>query len=522
MPSFEGTFAGTVIHTSEYKSGRQLLDQRVLIVGAGNSGCDIAVDAVHHAASVDLSVRRGYHFVPKYLFGKPADTLNQGRPLPARIKQAVDKRVLRLFTGDPVRLGFPEPDHKIYESHPIVNSLILHHLGHGDLRVRADVERFDGHTVHFRDGSADDYDLVVLATGYRLHYPFIDAEHLSWDGAAPDLYLNIFAERHPTLFVLGMLEASGIGWQGRYEQADLVARYVAARRDAPDRAAALDRAIAGPRPDLYRRLPLPGHRPDGLLRQQGRLPRTGASVDRGAHRMTDVDAITIAFDEASLTTLKIVIGAILFGIALDTRLEDFRAALARPKAMATGLVAQFLLLPPLTFVLTLVLDVRGSVALGMILVACCPPGNVSNILTHRAKGDVALSVSMTAVGNVLAIFLLPLNFAFWGGLHPTGQDFLEKVEVTPWDMLSEILLVIGIPFALGLAVGAPAPPVRGQGASDRRQGGLRRPRGDHRDRRRQELGHLHRVHRHRPAGGVPARRHRAGTGMVGRPRHATA
>ncbi len=259
VPIFEGEFTGTVMHTSAYKSARQLTDQRVLIVGAGNSGCDIAVDAVHHAASVDLSVRRGYHFVPKYLFGRPADTLNQGRPLPARIKQAIDKRVLRLFTGDPVRLGFPEPDHKIYESHPIVNSLILHHLGHGDLRVRADVARFDGHTVRFRDGSASDYDLVILATGYRLHYPFIDPEHLQWappgsgesaPSGSPDLYLNIFTARHPTLFVLGMLEASGIGWQGRYEQADLVARYLAARRDDPERAAVIDRAIGGPRPDL--------------------------------------------------------------------------------------------------------------------------------------------------------------------------------------------------------------------------------------------------------------------------------
>ncbi len=173
--------------------------------------------------------------------------------------------------------------------------------------------------------------------------------------------------------------------------------------------------------------------------------------------MNDVDSIRIAFDESSLTTLKIVIAAILFGIALDTRLDDFRAALARPKAIAVGVVAQFALLPAITFVLTLALDVRGSVALGMILVACCPPGNVSNILTHRAQGDVALSVSMTAVGNVLAIFLLPLNFAFWGGLHPTGQKFLEKVAVTPWDMLSEIVLVIGIPFALGLTVAQLAP-----------------------------------------------------------------
>ena len=166
----------------------------------------------------------------------------------------------------------------------------------------------------------------------------------------------------------------------------------------------------------------------------------------------DVDSITIAFDDASLTTLKIVIGAILFGIALDTRLEDFARAARRPGTIAIGVLAQFLLLPALTFALTLVLDVRGSVALGMILVACCPPGNVSNILTHRAGGDVALSVSMTAVSNVLAIFLMPINMAFWGSLHPTGQDLLEDIDLSAVDMLAEIALVIGVPFVLGITI----------------------------------------------------------------------
>ncbi|MCD9199168.1 bile acid:sodium symporter family protein [Aeromicrobium wangtongii] len=166
----------------------------------------------------------------------------------------------------------------------------------------------------------------------------------------------------------------------------------------------------------------------------------------------DVDTISIAFNESSLTLLKIVIGTILFGVALDTRIEDFRAALRKPRAMAVAIGGQFLLLPAITFLLTLVLDVRGSVALGMILVACCPPGNVSNILTHRARGDVALSVSMTAVSNVLAIFLMPLNFALWGGWHPTGEKFLRDIDVTPWDMLSEVVLVIGVPFVLGLTV----------------------------------------------------------------------
>jgi hypothetical protein len=238
LPSFEGEFDGQLLHTSAYKSPRVFDGKRVLVIGAGNSGCDIAVDAVHRARSVDISVRRGYHFVPKYLFGRPSDTLNQGRPLPPRIKQAVDSRVLRMFTGDPTRFGFPEPDHKIYESHPIVNTLVLHHLGHGDLHVRQDVDRLDSTGVWFVDGTRGDYDLIVLATGYKLHYPFVDRE------------LLVFSRRDPDLFVLGMIEASGIGWQGRYEQAELVARVIEARRQAPDRAAAFDRRVQGPPPDL--------------------------------------------------------------------------------------------------------------------------------------------------------------------------------------------------------------------------------------------------------------------------------
>lgn len=260
IPQFDGDFAGDVVHTHFYKSASQLDGRRVLIVGAGNSGCDIAVDAVHHAASVDMSVRRGYYFVPRYLFGKPSDTLNQGRPLPRRIKQAVDSRVLKAFTGDPVRFGFPKPDYRIYESHPIVNTMVLNHLGQGDLRIRADVSRFDGRTVRFRDGSADDYDLVLLATGYSLDYPFVDRTHLSWQGGAPRLFLNIFPAAFNGLYVMGMVEASGLGWQGRFEQAELLASYLAAVENAPARAARFRTRVCGaPWPDVtggYRYLAL--------------------------------------------------------------------------------------------------------------------------------------------------------------------------------------------------------------------------------------------------------------------------
>ncbi|EME21026.1 flavin-containing monooxygenase [Rhodococcus triatomae] len=288
MPAFAGTFAGELLHTSTYRDPRIFDGKRVLIIGAGNSGCDIAVDAVHHARSVDISVRRGYHFVPKYMLGRPADTLGGRLSLPPWLKQRIDSRLLRLFTGDPVRFGFPEPDHRLYESHPIVNSLILHHAGHGDVTVRADLDRFDGNLAHFTDGHVGDYDLVVCATGYRLHYPFIAPEHLDWGGRAPSLYLNIASRRYPTLFVLGMIEASGIGWQGRHEQAELVAKAIRARDESPESAAEFAARVAGPEPDLsggYRYLD---------------LDRMSYYVNRDAYRRTVVEHIA-RFDAGAST-----------------------------------------------------------------------------------------------------------------------------------------------------------------------------------------------------------------------------
>lgn len=244
-PRFEGTFSGEIWHTSQYKAATQLTGKRVLIVGAGNSGCDIAVDAVHHAKSIDISVRRGYYFVPKYVFGKPADSVGGKITLPPWLKQRIDSTILKWFTGDPVRFGFPKPDYRMYESHPVVNSLILYHIGHGDVGVRADIARLDGHTVHFKDGRSGEYDLILTATGYKLHFPFIDHALLNWQGMAPRLYLNIFAPHFHRLAVLGMVEASGLGWQGRYEQAELVARYFKALDAGTPQATALSAAKAG-------------------------------------------------------------------------------------------------------------------------------------------------------------------------------------------------------------------------------------------------------------------------------------
>ena len=166
--------------------------------------------------------------------------------------------------------------------------------------------------------------------------------------------------------------------------------------------------------------------------------------------MMPLDEVRLNFSPASLQALNAVLAFLMFGIALDTRVDDFRRVARMPLAMAVAIAAQFLLLPAITFGLTLLLTPAPSIALGMILVACCPPGNISNIITHRAGGNVALSVSMTAVSNALAIPLMPLNLAFWGQLHPDTAALLRAIALDPREMGLHIAMIIAVPFVLGM------------------------------------------------------------------------
>lgn len=225
IPNFKGDFTGEIIHSSKYKTNDIFDGKRVLIVGAGNSGCDIVVDAVHRAKKVSMSMRRGYYFIPKYIFGKPIDTFG-GVKLPGGLKRKIDRFILKMFLGKPENFGLPKPDYQLYESHPVINSLIIHHLGHGDLDIKKDIDHFEGKVVHFVDGSKEEYDLILLATGYKLHFPFLSKEDLNWKENKPDLYLQIFHPKYNNLFVMGMVEAAGLGWEGRNEQAVLISKFI--------------------------------------------------------------------------------------------------------------------------------------------------------------------------------------------------------------------------------------------------------------------------------------------------------
>lgn len=245
MPELPGEFAGELMHACDYRNADVFADKRVLIVGCGNSACDIAVDAVHRARSVDLSVRRGYYFLPKFIGGRPTDTLGGAIKLPRPLKQRLDALLIKMVVGKPSDYGLPEPDYRMYESHPVINSLVLHHIGHGDIQPRRDIQTIDGHTVTFSTGDSADYDLILMATGYHLHYPFIDSRLLNWKAGegAPSLYLNVFNPQQDSLFVMGMIEAAGLGWEGRNEQAEMVALYIKQRQAGRESARALRQTI---------------------------------------------------------------------------------------------------------------------------------------------------------------------------------------------------------------------------------------------------------------------------------------
>lgn len=166
----------------------------------------------------------------------------------------------------------------------------------------------------------------------------------------------------------------------------------------------------------------------------------------------DVDALQLVFAPGTLITLNAVLGLVMFGVALDLSVEDFHRVARAPLGAGIGLVTQFLLLPAATWGLTMVLDLRPSIALGMILVAACPGGNISNVVTHLAGGNTALSIGMTAVSTAVAVVMTPLNITFWGGLNPRTAAVLRDVSLDPVSLLLTVLAILGAPLVAGMAV----------------------------------------------------------------------
>jgi len=176
-------------------------------------------------------------------------------------------------------------------------------------------------------------------------------------------------------------------------------------------------------------------------------------------QLQQLDHIRLNFNPDGLFALNITLGIIMFGVALGIKLSNFKKVITFPKPAIVGVISQFVLLPLASFLLVLALQnyVTQSVALGIILVASCPGGNISNFISSLAKANVELSVSLTAVSTVLAVFMTPLNFAFWGGggmyikyTSTVGTELLKPITIDTYQMFISVFIVLGLPLILGM------------------------------------------------------------------------
>jgi bile acid:Na+ symporter, BASS family len=175
--------------------------------------------------------------------------------------------------------------------------------------------------------------------------------------------------------------------------------------------------------------------------------------------LAEIDQVRLAFDPATLQILNVVLGLVLFGVALDLKVEHFVDLVKSPRAPLVGLVAQFVLLPAFAFGVVSLLDMAPSLQLGVLLVAACPGGNISNFLTHLARGNTAVSVGMTMVSTAAAIVTTPLNLTLWGSLDPDTAELLRSFALDPLQMLFVVAVLLGIPLAAGMATARYLPKV---------------------------------------------------------------
>jgi hypothetical protein len=240
-PDIPGDFAGRYLHSHDFKrADDQWRDQRVLVIGAGNSAADVAVETSRVARSVHMAVRSPQWFVPKYLFGLPADVIAaRQRWVPPGLRQRGLTLLLRTLQGSYAKIGLPENTRPVLSQHPTLNSDLLDLFRHGRVVARPGVTRFDGHTVHFGDGTQDTYDIVVAATGFKITFPFFEPGFLDLEEATSvPLYRKMMHPDVPTVYFIGLFQPLGCIWpladhQAKLACADITGRY---RRPADLRA----------------------------------------------------------------------------------------------------------------------------------------------------------------------------------------------------------------------------------------------------------------------------------------------
>ncbi|HAH38005.1 MULTISPECIES: NAD(P)-binding domain-containing protein [unclassified Algoriphagus] len=224
-PQYPGEFSGDFLHSHQFKKATPFKDQRVLVIGGGNSACDVAVETSRVSSKTAISWRRGYRIVPKFIFGKPSDKVaEQSKWIPPKIRMFLNSILLRIIIGKNEAYGLRPPTEAFGATHPTINDELLHKIRHGKVKPRLDIKRFEGKKVIFEDGREEEFDTIIACTGYWLSHPFFDKDFIDYSKGPVPLYLKMFHPEIHNLYFVGMFQPLGCIWPGAELQSKLMAQ----------------------------------------------------------------------------------------------------------------------------------------------------------------------------------------------------------------------------------------------------------------------------------------------------------
>ena len=226
-PDYPGEFTGELIHSHEFKSAKPFQDKRVLVIGGGNSACDVAVETARVSKSTSISWRRGYYLIPKFMYGLPTDVQSlKNRWMPDFIRGPFTKLMLEIYQGKNEDIGLQKPDKSLNATHPTVNSELYYAVRHGKVTPHVDIERYEGNKVKFKDGKSEEFDVIIACTGFKIKHDFFDKSLINYEeGKVPLLHKMIPADIN-NLYFIGLFQPLGCIWPGAELQSKLAAQHL--------------------------------------------------------------------------------------------------------------------------------------------------------------------------------------------------------------------------------------------------------------------------------------------------------
>ena len=229
-PQYEGEFSGEYIHSHDYKRAAPFENKRVLVIGGGNSACDVAVETSRISQETSLSWRRGYHLVPKFMYGLPADVFaKRSRWIPQFLRIPFMKYMLERYQGKNEDIGLPKVTNKMLATHPTVNSDLYNAIRHGKVKPRPDIESFSENTVNFVDGTSAEYDVVIACTGFKIKHSFFEKDLINFEEGPVPLLHRMLPADIKNLYFIGLFQPLGCIWPGAELQSKLGAKHLAGK-----------------------------------------------------------------------------------------------------------------------------------------------------------------------------------------------------------------------------------------------------------------------------------------------------